>query len=169
MFPQKIKRAVKLLALSIIIISLGINPACSFSQVDTAKLRKEINGILKKYGLNDASFQLKVSSNNQKGGQTAFVINNYYVSGIAQRRLTSSLLNNIVSQIPSYNTTIMFYYAGGKEGKNYTEEIGTALMKKGYSNCKSSQWMDPSDFDKIDYKLKNGIFEIWVYPASNVQ
>jgi hypothetical protein len=168
MSNPKIKKAVKLLA-QLIIISVLFLPICTFSQVDTAKLRKEINTILKKYGLSEAAFQLKVSSTNQKGGQTAFVINNYYVGGIVQRRLTSKLLSDIISKIPSLDTPIILLYSGGKEGVNFTEEIGTALMKKGYKNIKGSNWMDPNDFDKIDYKMENGTFVIKIYPASNVQ
>lgn len=76
MFPQKIKKAVKPLALLLIISSI-ISPVFSFSQGDTAKLKKEITAILKKYGYKDAIFNLKVESSNQKGGQTAFEINNY--------------------------------------------------------------------------------------------
>lgn len=49
----------------------------SYSQ-DTSGLRKEISVLLKKYGVANAGFELKVNSTNQKGGQTAFVINNNY-------------------------------------------------------------------------------------------
>lgn len=45
--------------------------------VDTAGLRKDLQKVLNKYGLRSANFELKVSSINQSGGQTAFQISNY--------------------------------------------------------------------------------------------
>ena len=77
MWNPEIKVAAKLLLKSLIISSFLTTPFVSYSQ-DTANLRKEISVLLKKYGLSNAGFELKVNSNNQKGGQTAFVINNNY-------------------------------------------------------------------------------------------
>lgn len=76
MFHPTIKREVKPL-LKLLITSLILSPFISFSQIDTAKLGKEISDVLKKYGLKNASFELSVKSTKQTGGQTAFVINNY--------------------------------------------------------------------------------------------
>jgi hypothetical protein len=46
---------------------------------DTAGFKKEFEQLLKKYGLNSKGYLLNVTSVNQKGGQTAFIItNNYY-------------------------------------------------------------------------------------------
>jgi hypothetical protein len=44
---------------------------------DSIKIRKEIEAVLKKYGFKTPIFEIKISSQNQKNGQTAFVINNY--------------------------------------------------------------------------------------------
>lgn len=49
----------------------------SYSQTDSFHLRKAIELALKKYGPKDAKYELSVTANDQKGGQTAFVINNY--------------------------------------------------------------------------------------------
>ncbi len=58
------------------IISLNLLHFTSFSQIDTAKIRNEIKQVLKKNGIKNTSFELKITSTNQKGGQTAFVITN---------------------------------------------------------------------------------------------
>lgn len=76
MLHQIIKKVVKPQVL-LIIISLILSCLRAYSQVDTAKLRKEIALVLKKYGLKEPLFELKIQSTNQKGGQTALVINNY--------------------------------------------------------------------------------------------
>jgi len=77
MSSPKIKTTPKLFLKSLLIIGAFLASFVSYSQ-DTASLRKEISGLLKKYGFSNAGFELKVNSNNQKGGQTAFVINNNY-------------------------------------------------------------------------------------------
>ncbi len=76
MSNQKTKKAVKLLVL-LLTTSLLFSALPSYSQVDTSKIRKEISEVLKRNGIKSPSFELKVTSNNQKGGQTAYVINNY--------------------------------------------------------------------------------------------
>lgn len=77
MYNQKIKVGVKLVLKSIIISSFISSSFLTYAQ-DTTKLRKEISRVLKKNGLENAGYELKVISTNQKGGQTAFVINNHY-------------------------------------------------------------------------------------------
>lgn len=46
---------------------------------DTTAFKKEFEKLLVKYGFNKNGYSLNVTSNNQNGGQTAFIItNNYY-------------------------------------------------------------------------------------------
>lgn len=186
MLSLKIKKGVKLQAL-LIIISLTIPRTLLLAQSDSLKMKKEITAILKKYGYKDASFSLKVESKNQKGGQTAFEINNYkgrelhivngpnygingnVYAGIEQRKFSTTMFNDMLKKIPSLNTPIKFFISGGKEGSNLAQTIATAFYDKGYRNFSWTNWMDPNDFDKIDYKLNNGVFEILIYPASNVR
>lgn len=71
---------VKLLARSIIIISLFIvNKAQSQSTIkDTIGFKKDFEALLKKYGMKSNEYLIKVTSNDQNGGQTALIINNNY-------------------------------------------------------------------------------------------
>jgi hypothetical protein len=92
-FNQKIlksnqitNKVVKLLARSIIIISLFIlNKAQSQSQSqstikDTIGFKKDFEALLRKHGIKSEIYSINVTSNNQSGGQTAFVINNNYIN-----------------------------------------------------------------------------------------
>ena len=156
--------------------------------LDTAKIRTEINNVLKKYGLKGAQFLFKVNTYNQKGGQTAFEINNYnnksshivkgnnygingnVINGIQQRKLTKEVLDNIVSNLPTdKNSAIVFLISGGKEGMNYADEIYNVLLKLGYKNINSMNWIDPNEYDKAYVYKNDTVTEIRICPASNVQ
>lgn len=55
-------------------------------KIDTTVLKKEIDAVLAKYGLKSKGFAINVISNNQKGGQTAYLItNNYYGDTTTER------------------------------------------------------------------------------------
>jgi hypothetical protein len=185
MLHQTIKKVVKPQAL-LIIISLIFSCLQSYCQVDTAKLRKEIALVLKKYGLKEPLFELKIQSTNQKGGQTAYVINNYngknihvingnnygvngdIINGIKQRHLENNVVKYLLTQLPNKDEEIVFLFSGGKEGLNYANEIYNMLIAKGYSKLKPANWMDPDDFDKVYVIKKNGETQIRICPASNV-
>ena len=90
MLLQIINRVVKQQIKSLIIISLflAITPT-SFSQntpTDTAAFKRDFEKLLSKYGLSNKSYLINVTSNNQKGGQTAFIINNnFYGDTLSER------------------------------------------------------------------------------------
>lgn len=70
-----VKKAVKLLVLLLILIN-----STNAQSFDSVNFKKDLNKLLNKYGIKFPSYQLVVS-NNQKGGQTAFIItNNYYTN-----------------------------------------------------------------------------------------
>jgi len=76
-----IKRVAKRAVTLLIIISLFISHISGLSQskIDSNGLKRELDGVLKKYGLKTTGFAINVISLNQWGGQTAYSItNNYY-------------------------------------------------------------------------------------------
>jgi len=87
---QIISRVDRLLTKSTIITSFFV---ClfnySFSQTDTLAFKKDFEKLLNKYGLSNKSYMINVNSTNQKGGQTAFIINNNFYGD------TTSEKNNI--------------------------------------------------------------------------
>lgn len=83
MLLQIINQAVRLQVKSIIITSflLGSLLASNSQETlrDTTAFKREFEKLLTKYGLNAKSYMINVTSNNQKGGQTALIItNNFY-------------------------------------------------------------------------------------------
>lgn len=149
-----IRKAVKPLAL-LLIISAIFCPIYSISQTDTSKLKKEIAVLLKKYGLKNASFLLKVESLNQKGGQTAFEINNYNGKeihvvngpnygvngnislGVPPRIVTKQDFTQLFSLFPNKQTLIEFQFIGlspTSEMENLKKQIIKILIDNGYSN-----------------------------------
>lgn len=95
-------------------------------------------------------------------------VNGDIVNGIKQRHLNNATLTYILQSLPDKNAEIQFLWAGGKEGLNYSVEIYQALVQRGYTNIKPSNWMDPNGFDKVEVKKKNGL-QLLIYPASNIQ
>jgi hypothetical protein len=56
-----------------------ISHAQSLSPQDSINFKHDFEALLKKYKLENKGYQINVQSNNQSGGQTAFIItNNYY-------------------------------------------------------------------------------------------
>ena len=93
---------------------------------------------------------------------------------VKQRHIDQQELIKIISKIPNQNTLIHFWIpssVGGKESINYANEILIALYNTGYKNIDRSwsNWMDPYDFDKLEYGMKDSVFEIKVFPANNVR
>jgi hypothetical protein len=104
---------------------------------------------------------------NGNGNQVG--INGDQYNGIKQRHLNEAVLSYLLVSLPDKHAEIQFLFAGGKEGLNYANEIYNALMQRGYSNIKPSNWMDPTGFDKVEVKKENGSLQLLIYPASNVQ
>lgn len=96
-------------------------------------------------------------------------INGDIINGIKQRHLTYELLVEIEKKIPDKSSNIKIWTSGGKEGYNFSNEIYTALMQRGYKSISGTTWMDPSGFDKVDVLFENDIWQIRVHPASNVE
>lgn len=73
-----VKQRKKLL---ITIVNLFLFISISYAQksvTDTLAFKKDFELLLKKYGIKSSGYLINVTSINQKGGQTAFVINNNY-------------------------------------------------------------------------------------------
>ncbi len=73
-----VKPQIKLLTIISLLLNISVT---SFSQsvtTDTAAFKREFEKLLSKYGLSSKSYLINVTSNNQKGGQTAFIINNNF-------------------------------------------------------------------------------------------
>src|SRR5205085_1936295 len=91
-----------------LIISIPLLLFCyiSFSQTkvsDTVAFKKDFEQLLKKYGIVSKGYSINVTSINQKGGQTAFVITNNYLGDTTQRHLEDKDLNRILSDIKKIN------------------------------------------------------------------
>jgi hypothetical protein len=75
-------KLLRLLFKSTIINLCFLFPQILFSQklskTDSISFRKDIEGILSKYGFYGQPYLISVQSTNQKGGQTAFIINNNF-------------------------------------------------------------------------------------------
>lgn len=81
MIKREGKRLLKLIT-SLILSSICFN--ISYSQttkIDSSAFRKDFEKLLSKYGLSGEHYLINVTSYNQAGGQTAFVINNNYYDG----------------------------------------------------------------------------------------
>lgn len=91
-----------------------------------------------KYGLKNVGYQINVQSDNQRGGQTAFIINNNYFTS-KKRDVSDSLLNSILKQIPDMNFPVRIYMRNQDgESFGFCEKIKNALIKKGYKNVSIS-------------------------------
>lgn len=166
----KIKKAVKLLVLLLIINLLLLLSFSSYSQTDTAKLRKELYALLKKYGLKDASFLLKVESLNQKGGQTAFEINNNYkISGDLNvyanvfRQPEKKDVEAIIYLLQNKNRKIiLLYLTPDYESKFYCTQLQTILINNGYKDVEIRNRMlvgykslpNPITVDTVNYTIQ---------------
>lgn len=141
----KIKKAVKLLVL------LLITSHFSFSQkkIDTAKIRKEVADVLKRNGVKTPFFELKVASENQKGGQTAFVINNNYkVSGDLNvyanvfRQPEKQDVEDIIHSLKNKNRKIkLIHLTPDYESKFYCSQLKTILINNGYKDVEITNQM----------------------------
>lgn len=133
-------------------------PSTSFSQVDTTKIRKEITTVLKNNGLKNAAFDLRVTSTNQKGGQTAFQITNnnfnenrYHIIrgnnnvvgingdvtyGDFPVYPTQADLLEIMDSIPNRSDTVIFYSANSQNKFDviYANALQDLLLNSGYPN-----------------------------------
>lgn len=88
---------VKQLARLIIIISLFIvnNAQCQNTIKDTIGFKKDFEELLIKYGIKNKGYLINVMSVNQKGGQTALIINNnYYTDSISDEENLLSYITN---------------------------------------------------------------------------
>lgn len=73
------KKVVKLAVQLLIILILNSYKVYSQTPTDTTLFKKDFEKLLSKYHINSIGYLINVTSNNQSGGQTAFVItNNYY-------------------------------------------------------------------------------------------
>lgn len=68
---------------------------------DTVAFKKDFELLLKKYDINSKGYQINVTSINQKGGQTALVINNNYFGDTLNGR------NNFFWRIDSINNVLV--------------------------------------------------------------
>lgn len=74
-----VKRLVQLLITTSSLLALSLSSFCQTQKIDTNNLKRELDGLLKKYGVKSTGFSINVISIDQKGGQTAYQItNNYY-------------------------------------------------------------------------------------------
>jgi len=83
MLNQLINRVGKLQKKLLIIINflaLTFITAAQNTSTDTAAFKKDFEDLLRKYGIKSKGYQINVTSINQKGGQTALIINNNYFS-----------------------------------------------------------------------------------------
>ncbi|MFP5040283.1 hypothetical protein, partial [Parasediminibacterium sp. JCM 36343] len=160
---------------------LLITPVVSYSQ-DTASLRKEISALLKKYGISNAGFELKVNSNNQKGGQTAFVITNNYnytvvndIPMYAKYGILGLEVNSNAVMIPAVKTGLPLYMSNIVKGAgveifttdnalNYCDSVITKYPNFPYGHfCMFVilQHRNPDSSDWIKYaKQAIALFEI---------
>ncbi len=78
------KQQVKSLIISLFIVLLSISCLSQINAKDSVGLKKDFEKLLSKYGIKSKGYLINVISVNQKGGQTAFIINNnYYADTLA--------------------------------------------------------------------------------------
>jgi hypothetical protein len=124
--------------LLITISSVLIFSFTTYSQVlskeDSINFKKDLEKLLTKYGLQTAGYQINVQSNNQRGGQTAFIITNNYFSP-KKREISDSLLNAIINYLPDKNFPVTMYMRNQDgESLSFCEKIKNSLHVKGYYN-----------------------------------
>lgn len=81
--------------------SLVLTYTLSFSQSlslkDSLNLKKDIDSVLSKYGFKNSPYTINVKSKNQKGGQTAFIINNNYYGDTASNDTNFGFFDTILN------------------------------------------------------------------------
>lgn len=115
--------------------------AQNISKQDSAAFKKDFEQLLKKYGFKSKGYSVNITSINQKGGQTAFIINNNYLGDTSQRHLTDKELTTILDQIKKINkeyknfdsTKIEIYSLPLPESQRFAVEIKTKLSSLKYS------------------------------------
>jgi hypothetical protein len=161
---QVVKQQKKLL---IITSSFLLFSFCSYSQIlskqDSISFKNELEKLLTKYGLQTAGYQINVQSKDQRGGQTAFSINNNYVTynvGIVPRKLSDQDKINLITRIDKMildnkqSKKILIkigYISGNVENQSFANDVGYFLLSKGYNVDKSlaSTW----GADDLGFKL----------------
>lgn len=155
MFLPRTKKAARLQVL-LLIGSIIFFPLYSLAQkVDTATLRKDISALLKRHGLKNAPFEIKIESANQKGGQTAYIINNYngrethivngsnygvngnLSVGVPPRIISTKDLTQLFTLFPGKQTPIEFQFIGlstTSEMENLKKQFINILKDNGYTN-----------------------------------
>lgn len=69
---------IKLLIIINLLLSISVSSFSQKTPTDTVAFKRDFEKLLSKYGLSNKSYLINVTSNNQKGGQTAFIINNNF-------------------------------------------------------------------------------------------
>lgn len=180
MLNQKTKKAVRLLAQLIILISSAILPASAClaqKNIDSAKFKKEILQVLKKYGIKDTLFEIKVSSINQKGGQTALLINNYngkvinfysgdiYINPDPKPRIVTADDINLIKKTFGFKSKINIWYStANQESIKYGNELNEALFKLGYNINLNSFYSISRTRDESQKRFEIDKDAIYVYP-----
>lgn len=138
MLLQIIKQVARLQIRLIIIINLllliSVSSFSQKAQPDTVAFKKEFEKLLEKYGLSNKSYMINVNSNNQKGGQTAFIINNNFYGDTATEK------NNLTygfDTVDNHVTLIVsplkgpwinpFVFADSSDSHNYYE-VGAGFV-----------------------------------------
>jgi hypothetical protein len=97
------------LQIKLLIISIFLSLASHSQNItDTSSLKKDFEKLLKKYGIKNTGYMISVNSINQKGGQTALVINNNYFGD------TLSEKNNIFYFFDTIGSKVSLYVAPNK-------------------------------------------------------
>lgn len=133
----KLPKKLLIIKISLFLFSFASNSQI-LSKQDSINFKNDLEKLLTKYGLKDVGYQINVQSNNQRGGQTAFIINNNYFTS-KKREVSDSLLNSIIKELPDMNFPIRIYMRN-KDGESFgfCEKIKNALNKKGYNNVSIS-------------------------------
>lgn len=146
-------------------------------------MRKDIEKVLKRYGLKDNPYQFVISEN-QSGGQNAYTITNNYASnshvvngnnfGIngdyhekpPQRIATQKLIDSILTYMPS-DTSIkikFMYQPQDYEAKKYANSIAESLFKIGYSRfyLGTGMFLNSTNPHKLTINNQEGFYIIGI-------
>lgn len=122
-----------------------------FSQsgpTDTAAFKKDFEKLLSKYGLNSKSYMINVTSNNQKGGQTAFIINNnFYGDTLTEKNNVVYFFDTVENHItltvaPKKGVWVQpFVFADSSNTHAYFDVgVGASAFVSNYTGWVVDQW-----------------------------
>ncbi|UEG49264.1 hypothetical protein LK994_11540 [Ferruginibacter lapsinanis] len=170
MLPQSIKVVGKLQKILIIIVSFFLScisnsQSQTLSPKDSINFKKDFENLLSKYKIDNSAYQINVQSNNQKGGQTAFIINNNYYGDpsiipdsinytYSVTLENGKLILNVSPRGQTWEKPLIGYDTLYKRTKN----------KVNYLSAQSSSYYASLPIDKIKTSLYSWIFDL---PCTN--